>query len=119
MSGTLPPGIPSQLHERRRDLSALGSADTAWEYQDALQVIEALTGSGVAILGGDVYYDRAGTLVHTSDNWSCERSSGESKQAYALRSQSCAADYLRRYRQADDIPVIVALTLNDSATAGM
>jgi hypothetical protein len=54
MSGTLPPAIPTQLQERRRDLSAVGSGDAAWEQEDALKVIEALTGSGVAILGGDV-----------------------------------------------------------------
>jgi hypothetical protein len=115
----LPKTIPQAFLSRRRSLEALGLGDPAWQINDAKDLMQALRGTTVAVLGGDIYHERQGILVSSYDNWYTERTPHESLERFALRSQSRALEYLERYQLSSDAETLVGLVMTDEATAGL
>lgn len=73
-----------------------GSDEVALTPSNALEAIDLLAGSQVAILGGDVLSDASGKLSYTYENWYCEQSQGENLMAFVKRSHEVANEFIAK-----------------------
>ena len=85
------------LERHGRPLHSVGSAEMGLSRGHALQAIECLRASRIAILGGDVYRFVGDRLEPTLDNWYCERRDGEMIADFQQRSLDLAARYVSDY----------------------
>lgn len=97
MSASLPNAIPRDLAARAIPLDSLGLMEFAWTREDAERTISALEGSGVAILGGDVYHAMLDGIKITYDNWTCNRNDSESNSDYVARSHDASRNFIDTY----------------------
>ena len=79
-------------------MDAFGTADVALSAEDAMAAAESLSGGGVAILGGDVYYKTRHGFELAFANWHSDPKAGEVPQAYVARTVQETCDYIRRYQ---------------------
>ena len=86
-----------------------GSDEVALVPSKAIDALNLLKGSQVAVLGGDVLSDSSGRLAYIYENWYCEQLPGESPLAFALRSQSIALDFIARLVKRNDPNLFVVL----------
>ena len=114
-----PHAVSEVFESRKRSLDSLGINDPAWELHDARLLVQALTGTPVAILGGDVYFEQDGKIDTAYDSWHSERDSSESLEQYAVKSQERALEYLNTYRVPEGREVLIGLIMSDEATAGL
>jgi hypothetical protein len=86
------------LHSEGKPLADInpGSKEQALKPAAALQGLELLAGSDVAILGGDVLSESSGKLEYIYENWFCERLPGESGPVFADRSRSVARQSIEK-----------------------
>jgi hypothetical protein len=92
-------------------MEALGTADVALTAEDALDAAEVLVGTGVAILGGDVFYKTAEGFKLAYANWHTDPKAGEDAGAYATRSIQETRDYIRRYPVVPEKTALFALVV--------
>lgn len=111
--------VPASLRERARSAERRGIAGPLWCLADALQVLDALDGTNVVVLGGDVFREGdTGDPAPVYDNWFCEREGPqEPLELYASRSRMLAREYVTSYAQSHDS--LFRLVLTDEATAGL
>ena len=69
----LPGGFPEDVRLAAVDLRPQHVNELAWPYPVALRAVDALSGAGCAILGGDVYRMGENGLSITGDNWYLDR----------------------------------------------
>lgn len=93
-----------------------GSEEVAFDREASLKVLEALGGSEIAVLGGDVVRLIQGRLKYVHQDWTCNRSAGESPRDYVNRSQLVACEYIRKFRPAEGYEPLFVLVL--AALAG-
>jgi hypothetical protein len=111
---TLPDAYKSILGSRGHQLSVInpGSSEVALDRPSALEAIEALSGSAVAILGGDVLTEDGGSLRYVYATWSTSRKGDESMAEFASRSHAEAAEYVRGYESRSGVTPLFVLVTN-------
>ena len=105
--------VPRNLWARAESLSGLGVDEVAWSANDAVQVLELLGATEIAVLGGHVYVKRAGQLEPNYDNWYAERDTQETLTGFAARSWSIAREYLANLMKPGAAECWVSLILSD------
>ena len=109
---SLPPSFLSLLNERGIPMmAAFGTADVALVADDAVSAAQTLTGSRVAVLGGDVFYQTAKGFELAYANWHTEPTTGEDAGAYVARSILETCEYIRRYPVMADKTALFALVV--------
>jgi hypothetical protein len=93
---TVPENFSLFLHSEGKPLAKInpGSEEQALKPAAALQALELLADTDVAILGGDVLSERSAKLEYTHENWYCKRLPEESALAFANRSRSVARQFI-------------------------
>ncbi|MET4676266.1 MULTISPECIES: Imm40 family immunity protein [unclassified Luteibacter] len=79
-------------------MESLGVADVALLADDAVDAAETLEGTGVAILGGDVFYATAQGFEMPRAYWDTKPNPGETAAEYVIRSILETRDYIRGYQ---------------------
>lgn len=79
-----------------------GSEEVALNKEGALELLEALRDSSIAVLGGDVVCIDQGRLRYVYAQWSCERNAGETSAEFAKRSQHMAYEYVLNFCPAEN-----------------
>ena len=94
-----------------RNLSEInpGSDELALTPSDAIEALDFLSGSQVAILGGDVLSDSAGKLSYVYENWYCEQLRGEDLLDFVRRSQTVAREFIENLVKRRDSSLFVVL----------
>jgi len=106
------------LDEKGVSLHALGLEDISLCRTDALRAIELIRSSSRAILGGDVYFQRAGGIEIAYANWHTDREIGENSTDYVVRSCHESKNYIESFphlEAAVPLFVFVVSELEDSA----
>ena len=114
---TLPNRYTSILESKGKLLSLInpGSSEVALTSADALEAIEALRGSRVAILGGDVLTEENGSLRYVYANWHSDRKSNEGADDYVTRSHSETTAYILGYKSRSGITPLFVLVTDSQA----
>src|SRR2546421_552561 len=111
----IPKAFADFLRSEGRPLSEInpGSRETGLRPESALRAIELLSGSQVAVLGGDVLKDESGKLSYTYANWYCERRPNEDPLGFSDRSRSTAREYISRLLRRSDENLYVVLVVSE------
>lgn len=91
------------LQKKGRPLAEInpGSDEIALTVADALEALELLKDSQIAILGGDILSEENGELIYAIHlwgydyhylSWYCDRGENESEKDYIIRSYNTAKD---------------------------
>jgi hypothetical protein len=98
-------GIPEELFQRSYSLRSLGSEEegcqfeeVAWQYEDAVKVIDHCVKNNLAILGGDVLCLNGDEIRYTYDNWFLD-GDGITWGEYVKKSAQKALNYITLYQQ--------------------
>lgn len=91
----LPIEVPPDLARDAVLLESMVDSEAGWTIDGALQVLDSLDRTWVAICGVQGYASSAMGLMPSPHNWSCEPLSGETASEFARRSRSGAAEYIR------------------------
>jgi len=109
--------VPDELAARALDVASGSFHDAGWSRDDALDVLVALHGSTLAVLGGDVYVRQPWGFAATTESWSCERAPGEATADYAIRSREWAKGFVLDYRGDHDAEPVFVLYFDDQQGA--
>ena len=90
--------LPEEMLEAGINLDSLGIAAIAWEFLQAISVIEHLYNNGYIILGGDVFGFDSFSIKSTYDNWYYNKTDPNNNLE---ESKKKAIDYITRYRFAN------------------
>ena len=96
----LPEEIPRKLRHAARVLPVLADGQGAWPREQALQVIDSLESTTVAISDVTPHRPLDGDWIPSSFSWSLHRKHHEADIDYARRSRQEAAEFI----QADTSP---------------
>jgi len=88
--------IPEHLKGKEISLSYIGLSEVAWEYEDALSIIEHCKKHKIFILGGDVLAKDNGEYKHNYDNWYLNTDQGNYKDSIKK-----TKDYITSYPKGD------------------
>ena len=114
----IPNSYAEILNTQGRPLQEIGVNEIALLRPAALEAIQALKGSQIAILGGDVLYVLNERPRYSGDNWYCERQASESLSDFLIRSWNVAEQYIRTYRDPEDETVLYTLVISELGLAG-
>ncbi len=89
-----------------------GSEEVALNKEAALKVLEALEGSNIAVVGGDVVRIAQGRLKYVYAQWSCKRNAGEHAEEFAKRSQRAAHEYVLNFHPAEEYEPLFVFVLS-------
>ncbi|MBC8036704.1 MAG: hypothetical protein H7X89_05760 [Rhizobiales bacterium] len=90
-----------------------GSDEYALKPLVALKALDLLSGSQVAVLGGDVLKDEIGKLTYTYENWYCERLPKEDPLHYVNRSQMVAREFINALVRKNNETLYVVLGFSE------
>ena len=90
-----------------------GSTEVALPKMAALDALESLNGTSIAVLGGDVlrYFEQR--LEYVYSNWYCNRLPGEVVLTYVERSRLEAASYVTTFRAVGNFEPLFVFVLSD------
>lgn len=74
---------------------AFGLSEWAVTLQDAFVAVEMARGSGLIILGGDLFIKKRSGIEMAYSNWYVDPEKGETTEVYSRRSCDRAGEYLR------------------------
>ena len=94
------------------------SGEVALTPDNALKAIALLSGSQVAILGGDVLSGISGKLTYTCEDWFCEQKPGENPLEFVRRSQSDANEFVGELIARNDEHLYVVLVFSELGVVG-
>lgn len=97
-------------------MAAFGTADVALLADDALEAAQILARSGIAILGGDVFYQTSNGLHLAYANWSTKPEPGEDPATFVTRSIQETCEYIRRYPSEQGRKELFALVIGESTS---
>lgn len=89
--------LPNNIYKNAVSLKNIGVNELAWNWIDALKVINYLCDNNVIILGGDVYKISNNTLKRTCDNWFYNVNIMESNKFNSNKSREVAISYINNY----------------------
>ena len=85
-----------------------------WSRTDALEVLDALAGSSIAVLGGDVLSKRDDRFEHAYAYWHSDRREGEPAEEFVARSLAESRAYLSSYPDPDDGSIAYVLVFSQT-----
>ena len=94
----LPNNFPRELITPAKSLEHLGILEMAWDWQNAIKVVEFFCKYGYAVLGGDVYKLINGKLRSTYDSWYTNKDENKSKAEFIEETRNRAIYYINKYR---------------------
>ncbi len=74
-----------------------GSNEVALPRKEALDALQLLTETSIAVLGGDVLQIAGGKLEYVYANWYCNQLEDEDFHSYAERSRCEAVSYIEKF----------------------
>ena len=96
-------------------LEALGLHERAFTRSDAKRAVQILRELVVPILGGDVYFQRAGRRIEPAyANWHIDKGRDESQSDFADRSWSETDQYVDRIPDALDAALLFVFVVGDA-----
>jgi Immunity protein 40 len=101
------------LQTKGRSLQEIGVNEIALQRPAALEAIQALRGSQVAILGGDVLRLLDGRPMYSGDNWYSQRYDSEDVTDFLRRSLDVAEQYINSYPDPEDGTVLYTLVISE------
>lgn len=110
----LPPRCRELIRERGIPLDQWnpGSHEVAFNKENALKVLDALEGSNIAVLGGDVVRIDHGRLKYVYAQWNTEMTGEETAVEFAKRSRLAAGDYVLRFDPRETYDPLFVLVLS-------
>jgi len=97
----LPNDFPAKLLDSAKSLKQLGILDVAWNWENAIMVIEFLSEYNYAILGGDVYRLNSGNLESTYDSWYQNKDMTKPRGQFIDETKSKAISYINQYHESN------------------
>jgi len=99
-----PNAFPGELLNKAKTLEHFGIAEMAWDWQNAIAVVEFLCEYNYAVLGGDVYRLINGDLESTYDSWYINKDVAKSREQFIGETKDRAISYINQYheRNGDD-----------------
>lgn len=94
-------------------MEPFGTEDLALDAEDAIEAARLLADTGVAVLGGDVFFRTAQGFELAYANWHSDPRPGEDAGAYAARSIREACDYIRGFPTRPDRTAIFAFVVSE------
>jgi hypothetical protein len=94
----LPNNFPHELINSAKSLEHLGILEMAWNWQNAIKVVEFFCKYGYAVLGGDVYSLINGELHSTYDSWYANKDETKLKGEFIEETRNRAISYINQYR---------------------
>ncbi|MDQ3919122.1 MAG: Imm40 family immunity protein [Acidobacteriota bacterium] len=113
----IPEKYSEVLNTKGRSLQEIGVNEIALQRPAALEAIQALRGSQMAILGGDVLRLLNGRPMYSGDNWYSEQYNSESLPDFIKRSLNVAEQYIRSYPDPEDGTVLYTLVISELGLA--
>lgn len=95
----LPDNFPKELIDLAKTLEHLKISELAWDFENAIKVIDFLNQNNCAILGGDVYKIVDENLDSTYDSWYFNRNEAKSNQDFLHGSMIRAITYISKYHE--------------------
>jgi hypothetical protein len=92
-------------------MEAFGTSDVALYANNAVAAAQALLGTRIAVLGGDVFYQTKTGFELAYANWHSEPEPSEDALAYAARSVKETCDYIRRFPERPDRTAVFSLVV--------
>lgn len=114
----IPESYVEVLKTKGRSLQEIGINEIALQRPAALEAIQALKGSQVAILGGDVLRVLNERPEYSGDNWYCERQDAETLPDYLKRSWDVTEQYIRDYPDPEDGTVLYTFVVSELGLVG-
>lgn len=93
----LPNKFPEELFDLAKSLEHLGISEMAWDWQNAIKVVEFLCTCNYAVLGGDVYRLINGNLESTYDSWYINKDEIKSREEFVEEVRNRAISYISQY----------------------
>jgi hypothetical protein len=90
----------------------VGSCEVAFTRDVALEALQSLNDTPVAVLGGDVLRISSGKLEYVYANWYCNKVEYEGSLSYAERSRCKAMSYVKDFL-ADGFEPLFVFVLSD------
>lgn len=91
--------IPTEIPDRLRSAAIFPDfareSEAAWTHAEALEVIESLAWSKIAVVGAQECVELGGTLMPTKQTWAFHETVGETETTRARRSRASAAHFIR------------------------
>jgi len=109
-----PPHLPDNLVRAAIIDQPEGCSHVSWGRLEAVQVVNALAGGLVAILGGDVLIRKGEHFEHSYDNWYSQRQPSESWADFVARSHREALEYVTRFSEPSGVAVAYAFVFSAS-----
>lgn len=97
----LPNDFPTTFLNSAKSLKQLGILDIAWNWENAIMVIEYLSDHNYAILGGDVYRLNSGSLESTYDSWYQNKDITKSREQFVEVAKRKAISYINQYHESN------------------
>jgi hypothetical protein len=85
----------------------LGSDEVALKPFMAIEALDLLSGTNIAVLGGDVLSDASGRLAYTYDNWYCNQLLNENCVEFARRSHAIARESINKIEKRNDPNIFI------------
>jgi hypothetical protein len=90
--------IPTEIPERLRSIAILPEfareGEVAWTREAALDVLDSLEWTKVAVVGAQGLGEMGGVLVPTKQTWAFHEAPGETETTRARRSRDAAAHFI-------------------------
>lgn len=86
-----------------------GSDEVALKPFMAIEALDLLSGTNIAVLGGDVLSDASGRLAYTYDNWYCNQLLNENCMEFAQRSHTVAREYINNIKKRNNPNIFIVL----------
>ena len=115
----LPERFKEILSTKGRDLTEIGLHDVALSKQDAIEAIRSLLGHEIAVLGGDVYYEKEGRIRPRLHNWFCEKQPNEHPFEFTKRSQIVALNFVQDYDASAESNAFFVLVISELGIVGL
>jgi hypothetical protein len=95
------------LQARGISLQRFGLSDFALRRADAIVAIDLLQATSIAILGGDVFFNKATGIELAYANWHSDQADDESDDRFVIRSCFEAKRYIESFPSTDAEPIFV------------
>ena len=93
----LPVDFPVILFNSGKSLEQLGISEMAWNWENAIKVIEFLCAFNYVILGGDVYRAVDDKFEVTYDSWYVNKNVKQSRERFIEETKNRAISYIKQY----------------------
>lgn len=92
-----PSNFPELLINSGKSLEHLGILEIAWNWKNAIRVVEFLCMQKYVILGGDVYEFKDDNLHTTYDSWYINKDRKQNEQEFIEETKKKSISYINQY----------------------